>query len=84
MRLKTEVPSPHERGWSGVAKILGKHSVPGRPTNLDDSSARPYCACDRCGKGCLDIFSLIYLFSFLSSSLGDGPVYTENTVSKGS
>ena len=26
------------------------------------------------GGGCLDIFSLIYLFSFLSPSLGDGPI----------
>ena len=26
------------------------------------------------GLGCLDIFSLVYLFSFLSSSLGDGPI----------
>ena len=32
------------------------------------------------GGGCLDIFSLIYHFSFLSSfslSLGDGPIWTE-------
>ena len=29
------------------------------------------------GGGCLDIFSLIYIFSFLSPSLGDGPIYTE-------
>ena len=27
--------------------------------------------------GCLNIFSLVYLFSFLSSSLGDGPKYIE-------
>ena len=26
------------------------------------------------GGGCLDIFSLIYLFSFLSPSLRDGPI----------
>ena len=29
------------------------------------------------GGGCLDIFSLVYLFSFLSPSLGDGPIQTE-------
>ena len=29
------------------------------------------------GGGCLDIFSLVYLFSFLSHSLGDGPIQTE-------
>ena len=26
------------------------------------------------GGGCLDIFSLVYPFSFLSHSLGDGPI----------
>ena len=26
------------------------------------------------GGGCLDIFSLFYRFSFLSPSLGDGPI----------
>ena len=26
------------------------------------------------GGGCLDIFSLVYRFSFLSPSLGDGPI----------
>ena len=26
------------------------------------------------GGGCLDIFSLVYLFSFVSHSLGDGPM----------
>ena len=47
--------------------MLGKLSVPGHPTSLDDSSARVYCACNRCGWGLLGHFSLIYLFSFLSS-----------------
>ena len=61
-------------GWSGGAMVLGKLLVPGRPTNLDNSRARAYCACNRCGWGCLDIFSLVYLFSFLSHSLGDGPI----------
>ena len=49
--------------------VLGKLPVSGRPTNVDKSRARAYCACSRCGWGCLDIFSLIYLFSFLSPSL---------------
>ena len=55
--------------------MLGKLSVPGRPTNLDNSRARAYCACSRCGWGCLDIFfsHLSFLFSF-SLSLGDGPI----------
>ena len=57
------------RGWSGGAKVLGKLPVPGRPTNLENSRARAYCACSRCGWGCLDIFSLVYHFSFRSPSL---------------
>ena len=40
--------------------VLGKLPVRGRPTNLDYSRARAYCACG----GCLDIFltSIISLF----------------------
>ena len=54
--------------------MLGKLSVPGRPTSLDDSRARAYCACSRCGLGGVfgHFFShLSFLFSF-SLSLGDG------------
>ena len=29
------------------------------------------------GEGCLDIFSLVYIFSFLSPSLEEGPIQTE-------
>ena len=36
-------------GWSGGAKVLGKFSVPGRRTYLDDSRARAYRACSGCG-----------------------------------
>ena len=36
--------------------VLGKLSVPRRPTNLDNSRARAYCACSSAGGGCLDIF----------------------------
>ena len=49
--------------------VLGKLSVPGRPTNLDKSKARAYCSAVVAGGGCLDIFSLLYHFSFLSPSL---------------
>ena len=61
--------------------VLGKLPVPGRPTNSYESRARDYCACSRCGWGCLDIFSLVYHFSFLSPSLW--PDIDCNTVSKG-
>ena len=62
-------------GWSGGVKVLGKLSVLGRPTSLDDSRARAYCACSRCGLGVFGHFfsHLSSLFSF-SLSLGDGPI----------
>ena len=65
-------------GWSGGAKVLGKLSVPGCPTNLDYSRARAYCACSRCGWGVFGHFfsHLSLLFSF-SLSLEDGPIWTE-------
>ena len=60
-----------KRGWSGGAMVLGKLPVPGRPTNLDYSRARAYCACSRCGWGLFGHFfsDLSLLFSF-SLSLG--------------
>ena len=36
-------------GWSDDAKVLGKLSLPGRSTSVDNSRARAYCACSRCG-----------------------------------
>ena len=53
--------------------VLSKLPVPGRPTNLDYSRVRAFCACNRCGWGLLEkVFSrLSFLFSF-SLSLGDG------------
>ena len=57
------------REWSGGAMGLGKLSVPGRPTNLDYSRTRAYCACSRYEWGCLDIFlSSIISFFFLPLS----------------
>ena len=55
------------KGWSGGAMVLGKLSVPGRPTNLNYGRARAYCAYSRCGWGLFGHFSLVYHFS--SSSL---------------
>ena len=66
--------SPVVRGWSGGAMVRGKLSVPRRPTSLVNSRARVYCACSRCGWGCLDIFKSVYHFSFLSPFFGDGPM----------
>ena len=62
---------------SGVAKVLGKLPVPGRPTNMDYSRARAYCACSGYGWGLFGHFysNLSFLFSF-SLSLGDGPIQT--------
>ena len=55
--------------------VLSKLLVPGRPTNLDYSRARAYCACNRCHWGGLDIFFSHLLFLFSSSLyMGDGPI----------
>ena len=63
------------KGWMGSAKMLGKLPVLGRLTTLDDSRARAYCACSRCGWGLFGHFfsRLSFLFSF-SLFLGDGPI----------
>ena len=55
--------------------VLGKLPVPGRPSNLDNSRARAYCACSVCGLGLFGHFfsRLSFLFS-VSLSLGDGPI----------
>ena len=55
--------------------VLDKLLVPGRPTNLDNSGAKAYCTCSRCGRGLFGHFfcHLSLLFSF-SLSLGDGPI----------
>ena len=45
--------------------VLGKLSVPGRPTNFDYCRARAYCACSRCGWGLFGHF--FSRPSFLSS-----------------
>ena len=58
-----------KRGWLDGAMMLGKLPVPGRPSNLADSRARAYCAGSGCEWGLFGHFTLIYLFSPLSSSL---------------
>ena len=55
--------------------VLGKLQLPGRPTNLENSRARDYCACSRCGLGLFGhCFHLHHFFFFLPLSLGDGPI----------
>ena len=55
--------------------MLGKLSVPGRPTSLDDSRARAYCACNRCGWGLFGHFFLSTIFSLLSPTLWETARY---------
>ena len=54
--------------------VLGKVSVPGRPTSLNYSRQGFTALTVGAGEGCLDIFSLVYHFSSFSLSLGDGPI----------
>ena len=50
--------------------MLGKLPGPGRPTNLDNSKARAYCACSRSGRGLFrHFFTSMISFFFLSLSL---------------
>ena len=61
--------------WSGGAKVLGKLPVPGRPTILIFVGQGPTALAVGAGGGCLDIFTLIYPFSFLSPSLWETAQY---------
>ena len=54
--------------------MLGKLPVPGRPTVLITVGQGPTALAVGADGGCLDIFTLIYPFSPLSHSLGDGPI----------
>ena len=65
--------SPVARG--GGVMVLGKFSVPRRPTSLENSRARDFCARSRCGRGLFEhFFSRLSFFFFLSPSLRDGPI----------
>ena len=61
-------------GWSGGAMVLGKLSVPGRPTILRTVGQGPPALAVGAGGGGLDIFTLIYPFSSFSLSLGDDSI----------
>ena len=55
--------------------VLGKLSVPGRPTILITVGQGPIVLAVGAGGGCLDIFTLIYPFSSLSPSLWETARY---------
>ena len=67
------ISSPN-RGWSGGAMVLGKLSVPGRPTIWITVGQGPTALAVGAGGGCSDIFILICPFSSFSLSLGDRPI----------
>ena len=46
------------KAWSGGAMVLGKLSVPGRPTTLNNSRTRAYCVEVGADGDCLDILFL--------------------------
>ena len=54
--------------------VLGKLPGLGRPTNWMTVGQGPRALAVGAGGGCLDIFTLLYLFSPFSLSLGDGPI----------
>ena len=55
--------------------VLGKLPGPGRPTIWMTVGQEPTALAVGAGGGCLDIFTLFYLFvSYFSLSLGDGPI----------
>ena len=49
--------------------MLGKLPVSGRPTIWITVGQGPTAFAEGAGRGCVDIFTLIYPFSFLSPSL---------------
>ena len=54
--------------------VLGDLPLPGRPTIWLILGQGPIELTVGAGGGCLNIFTLIYSFSPLSPSLGDGPI----------
>ena len=62
-------------GWSGGAMVLGKLPVLGRPTIWITIGQGPTALAVGAGRGCLDIFTLVYPFSPLSPSLWETARY---------
>ena len=69
-----KTPTIH-RGWSGGAMVLGKLPVPGRPTAWILEGQGPIALAVGAGGRCLDIFTLLYLFSPLSPTLWETARY---------
>ena len=59
--------------WSGGGMVLGKLPLPGRPTIWMIVKQGPIALAVGAGGGCLDIFTLLYIFSPLSPSLWETP-----------
>ena len=72
-----------QSGWSGGAKVLGKLSVPGRPTFWINVGQGPIALAVGAGGGCLDIFTLIYPFFPHSPSLWETARYRRKYCLKG-
>ena len=73
---KIDLSPPVTLTWSGGAMMLGKLSVPGRPTCFDCSRARAYCAFCRCGWGLFGhFFSHLSFLSSFSLSLWETARY---------
>ena len=68
---RTSMPSA--KGWLGGAMVLGKLPVPGRPTYLDCSRVRAYCACSRCEWGLFGHFFSRQSFLFFLPLSGRRP-----------
>ena len=62
-------------GWSGGAMVLGQLPVPGRLTICMIVGQGPIVLAVGAGGGCLDIFTLLYLFSPLSPSFWETARY---------
>ena len=63
------------RGWSGGAMVLGKLSVPGRPTIWIIVGQGPIALAVGAVGGCLGFFTLLYPFFPLSPSLWETARY---------
>ena len=67
-------------GWSGGAMVLGYLPVPGRPTIWFTVGQGPTALAVGAGGGCMDIFTLIYPFFPLSTSLWETEIPSQRAV----